>query len=241
MFHDQLARHFLVIVHDVAPPFLGSLQQISAQLRPLIGNLAVGAVVPCWHGTQLSSSDAPFIGHTRTAYSEVLLHGYMHHSARAWGPVALLTSQANEFTDLTPSAAVRRIQAGQADIANCLGVTVRGFVPPAWQSGPITPGLLAACGLSYQLGLTDLQTLNRAPRPLAVWSWDCGRFAALGLAGEALGTLRHLQQPTALPCIVLHPRDLQRGYLDRALHLVRKLLSSGWQPITPGALVDQRF
>jgi hypothetical protein len=238
LLHHHTARQFLIIVHDVAPPFLGLLQQISTQLRSLVGNAVAGAVVPCWHGTPLSSSDEPFICHVKEAYGELLLHGYTHYSAHAQGPVAYLTEQANEFTSLTPISATRRIQAGQSDMKHYLGVPVHGFVPPAWQFGPITPALLKTCGLTYQLGFYSLQAAGCITQPLAVWSWDCGRFRALGLAGDALGTLHHVLFPNAMPCIVLHPRDVERGFLEHALSIIRRLLAAGWQPILPGNILE---
>lgn len=233
------AGRFLVIVHDLTPHTLALSRHIISQIQTLIGNAVAGAVVPCWQGNRIASDDGSFIKHVSEAYGELLLHGYTHYVAHAWTPVALLTAQANEFTGLTPAAAMQRLSAGQIAMAEHFGVATRGFVPPAWQPGPITPTLLKACGLTYLLGLDHMQMVDSGRQPLAVSSWDCGRFRALGLVGEALGAAQFLLRPSALPCIVLHPRDIERGYAVRALHLIRRLLANGWLPILPGELADR--
>ena len=230
---------FLVIVHDLAPHTLALSQHIISQIQTLIGTVVAGAVVPCWQGNRISSDHGSFIKHVAEAYGELLLHGYTHCVAHAWTPVALLTAQANEFTGLTRPAAMQRLIAGQIAMAEHFGVAARGFVPPAWQPGPITPALLKACGLTYLLGLSHMQTVGSGRQPLAVSSWDCGRFQPLGLVGEALGAAQFLLRPSAIPCIVLHPRDIERGYAVRALHLIRRLLANDWLPILPGELVER--
>jgi hypothetical protein len=114
---------------------------------------------------------------------------------------------------------------------------IRGFVAPAWQPGPVTPALLNSCGLDYALGFWSLDCAGTR-LPLAVWSWDCGNIAALGLAGEALGWLRRALRPDAVPCVVLHPRDVTRGYLARALNLIRRLQTAGLRPVLPATFLS---
>lgn len=238
----QIRSSFMVVVHDVAPPFLSTLCHIMRQLHPLVGGAVAGAVVPSWHGTQIVESSLT-VDHARGAYGELLLHGYTHHAARACGPIALLTAGANEFSALPRPEAASRIHQGQAALASCFGSPARGFVPPAWQPGSLTSALLAEAGISYQLGLRELRTAAGSTQPLAVWSWDCGRVAALGLAGECLGALQRAIWRGATPCVVLHPADLARGFLRRALDLVRQLLAEGLRPALPCNLaraVDSR-
>jgi predicted deacetylase len=229
-------RQFLVIVHDVAPQAFVPLQKIGDTLFPLLGTRVAAAIVPCWHGRQLTAYDTTFVQHVQTSYGELLLHGYSHHTNTS-GPVALLTKQANEFTRLTAVTALARIRQGLAILAEHFEGNVAGFVPPAWQAGPITLFLLQQCGLAYQMGLSALTAIDTLPQPLAVVSWDCGRFAALGLIGEAVAALQYFLNPAAIPCIVIHPRDVERGFLVRAVHLIRHLLATGWQPVLPGQYI----
>ena len=67
--------------------------------------------------------------------------------------------------------------------------------------------------------------------PLAVYSWDWGRLAFLGYAGELFGRIR-LRLHSALPCIVLHPCDASRNFLSLALAVIDCLLHDGFSPAT---------
>lgn len=233
---------FLVIVHDVAPPFIGTLCHIVMQLRALVGSAVAGAVVPCWHGAPIAE-DTLTVDHARTSYGELLLHGYTHHASSAHGPIGLLTGGANEFSALPPDAATSRVRQGQAALVRCFGRPAGGFVPPAWQAGSLTSARLAESGIAYQLGLRELRTATGGRQPLAVWSWDCGRVAALGLAGECVGALQRAIWRGATPCVVLHPADMARGFVGRALDLVQRLLAEGLRPVLPCELaraIDER-
>src|SRR5688572_24280932 len=95
-------RTFLVVVHDVAPPFEGALRTITRELRPLVSGAVAGAVVPQWHGSGRAGWRSPFVDYVRSSFGEVLLHGLTHHALRPSGVVGLLTACADEFGALTP-------------------------------------------------------------------------------------------------------------------------------------------
>jgi hypothetical protein len=236
--HNNPATHlphrtFLVVVHDVAPLFLGALRTITRELRRLVNGAIAGAVVPHWHGAAFPDWRPRFAEYVRASFGEVLLHGHTHHAPQSNGLVGLLTDGADEFGALTPVEASQRLRLGRALLVENLGVPVRGFVAPAWQPGPVSPSVLRDCALDYRLGFWGLWPVHSAALPLAVWSWDCGRAAAAGLAGEALGRARLSLRPAAIPCVVLHPRDVARGYLVRALRLIERFLGAGWRPVLP--------
>lgn len=231
--HDRV---YLVIVHDVAPPFVESLRTITRALDPLVGRQVAGAVVPCWHGWAHIDADATFRAYIQATFGEVLLHGFTHRAPTPRGAVAALTDGADEFGGLTAAAAGDRLRCGYTVLNAHIGLPIRGFVPPAWRPGPVTPALLMACGLEYALGLWRFRDTRQGGLPLAVSSWDCGRIAALGLAGEALGILRRAITPAALPCIVLHPCDVARGYLPRALRQIQRLRAAGYRAALPAEL-----
>ena len=62
---------------------------------------------------------------------------------------------------------------------------------------------------------------------LATYSWDCGRFGCIGHLGNTIGRALSLF-PRRLPCVVIHPADVARGFLEQALSLIDSLMR--WSP-----------
>lgn len=225
---------FLVVVHDVTTGFRSPVTHMLQALDPLVGTNVAAAVVPRWHGQ--SGVDANLSALIETRCGEVLLHGCTHRTACWWHPLALLTNRANEFSRLPLPIALIRIRVGRALLQRWFDAPITGFVPPAWQMGPLTPAALAQCGLHYGLCWSSRVMGTGQRQPLATWSWDAGRVAVAGLLGEWAGAARVWLTRSAIPCVVLHPADVARGYLARALALVRWLLASGRKPVLPGQL-----
>ncbi len=223
---------FHVVVHDVTPQLIEPLTTILDQLAPLVQRAVAAAVVPCWHGQPWDGAACPVAGLIKARCGEVLLHGYTHRRTHYRGAVSLLTGGADEFAGLPAAVAAERLRRGQAALRDLFGAPTAGFVPPAWMPGPVTPGLLAACGLQYSVGFSGIVSAVGARLPLATWSWDLGRCAWAGYLGEAAGVLAFATRRGAIPCIVLHPADVARGYLPHGLHLVRALLAAGRRPAT---------
>ncbi len=231
---------FHVVIHDVTPQLCAPLDAVVRQLQPLVGQNISAAIVPCWHGeplTRLISSDPSglpdatrFVDWVKSEFDEILLHGYTHCRIGNGGPVGLLTRKANEFTGISAAVAMERLRSGQAIITECFGEPAAGFVPPAWQWGPITPEILRECGFRYGVGLAGIYHTDGSRIPLATWSWDAGVFAPLGYAGEALGAAMFKLKKEATPCIVLHPLDIERGFVKRGARVVERLLAEGKRP-----------
>jgi predicted deacetylase len=221
---------FHILLHDVTPQLQAPIAAIVEQLRPLVGNQMMAAVVPCWHGERLKRSAHAFIKFVRANFSEALLHGYTHQTGNG-GPVGWLTGNANEFTGLCADDALGRLGCGQTVFLEIFGQPARGFVAPAWQRGSITDQVLAGAGIRYNVGLTGVETVDGHRIPLSTWSWDAGRIAALGYVGEAIGSVMAAARPGAAPCVVFHPSDVERGFLPRGIRLVKKLLAEGRKPI----------
>ena len=102
--------------------------------------------------------------------------------------------------------------------------------------------LLTACGLRYYLGWKQLQGFagacaGRTIR-LSTFVWDVAPMRGAGYVGEALGHALRFR-PRTVPAIALHPRDVDQGYLPRALRVTRKLLARGWRPATAEALLQR--
>ncbi len=225
---------FIVVIHDVADPFTSSVMTILKSLAPLVQRTVAVAVVPCWHGRTSLRYESAFHTYLREQCGEILLHGYTHQCRYLAHPLAMLTGNANEFSGLSRIDAYMRLKMGKMMLARWFDPPIHGFVPPAWQYGRLDRDLLGASGLSYGLRFFHLEPVYGPHLPLATWSWDTGRIAALGLLGELVGQVGQILHPDRLPCIVLHPADIQRGFLTRGLRLVQNLLNAGYCPVLPG-------
>jgi predicted deacetylase len=227
---------FVVIIHDVAPAFLPRLEKIAEVLTPRLGRQLSGAVVPCWHGRPIEVSEAKdgFVRFVAETFGEILQHGYTHRQDRP-GVVSLFTGRADELAGLPREEVRSRLSLGRELLGRALGVEATGFVPPAWQIGRATAAAIATCGFHYIATFSAIRTAVGQKVPLAVWSWDWGICAPLGRIGQRFGDVYSRLHPATLPCVVVHPADLDRGYLPRALEVVDRLLASGR---TPGLLSD---
>jgi predicted deacetylase len=224
---------FFTIVHDVAPVFQREISTILRLLAPLVGRQVGAALVPCWHATAL---DLDFIRRADRDFGELLIHGLTHRrSAPRGGPRAWLTRGADEFGGLDCNRACARVRQARRIMVGVLGRETGGFVPPAWQMGALSPAALARSGIRYCLGMRNLILCESgSTQRLATWSWDAGRWAWAGYAGHALGVAARVIDRAAVPCVVVHPADLARGFVPCALALIRNLLAHGLRPVLPG-------
>jgi predicted deacetylase len=223
---------FFVVLHDVAPPFVGELSAILDELRPYVGNQVSAGVVPCWHGEPICGPERrAFVRFCEERFGEILLHGFEHRRRRGNGLLSALTGSANELGGLSFTQALAKIVDGHDRLTRLFGQAPAGFVPPAWDRGPTTLRMLRACGLDYAIGMTAIER-HGAPRiPLATWSWDSGRYASLGHIGHALGHVMHAARPHAVPCVAFHPADVGRRFVAQGARLVASLVAGGRKPV----------
>ena len=239
-------RPFLLCIHDATPAHARQTHAMLADLAPLVGRrLAVG-VVPDWHGQWPLAAHADYCRLVRDGAEELLLHGYFHRRARGRGAVSLLAEASDEMNGLDRDETRRAIERGQRAFADVFGAPARTFLAPAWQRGHVRvdgapAGVRAAgvraAGIEHVLGFFSATSSTGRTLPLATWTWDCGRWAALGHAGHALGWLsRSLTR--GVPTLALHPRDLERGFWPRIVRLTTRLLDAGYEPTTPSRLLE---
>jgi len=227
---DRFRQYLHVAVHDIAPCYRNQLEIIKQQLQPLLGSRFSGAIVTCWRGQPITECRWLCDGFLQQI-EEPLLHGFSHYNSGGFGLTALLTSRSDEFSQLSMTAAEQRIASARKLLSEVISKPVLGFVPPAWQKGPVTMAMLAKLGLRYCVGMHGVDFHNSSRIPLVTWSWDCGSVAALAYAGELYGLLTATFRHTALPTVVIHPLDVNRGFLPRALRRIKSLLDKGCQPV----------
>lgn len=227
-------KPFLVVVHDVCPVFEQGVIAITHALKSRIGRKIAAAVVPNWHGQAID--DGQFCETVMDHFGEILLHGWTHQRDRAGGAVSFVTQQSDEFSGLRTDAALQRLKLGQERLSRLFNRRVAGFVPPAWQRGPIRPDILQQSGLEYLMGYRTIQWAQGHSIPLSTLTWDVGRFAALGVVAEWIGRTFYRHFPNSLACLAIHPIDVLRGYLPRIVQIVDQLTAAGGIPVLPGNL-----
>ncbi len=223
----MLNKPMLISVHDVMPQWERELFCLFDSLAHLDGKVISVAVVP---GIFQTRRDARLIEAIRERQFDIALHGYTHQGHNYMDPVTYLTSGSNEMSGRRLSDALTRIAQGQQRLHELFGEPARVFVPPAWQMGPLHLNALNRFGISHVMGLTHMQFATSKTAPLSTWSWDCGRFKSIGWLGEGFGHLR-FWTTRSTPCVVLHPRDVQRGFLNRSLQLIQGLMARGYHPV----------
>jgi hypothetical protein len=227
---------FAIVVHDVAPGFERHVERIASALGAALTARASVAVVPCWHGRAWSRADAPLVRRVNEGFGDLLQHGCTHSQARP-GLVSWLTCGANEHHGLSRDEIRRRVGRGRAILRRVFGRDVSGFVAPAWVAGRATLDDLACAGMAGVAGFWSIQGANFEPIPLATWSWDWGRFRSLGRAGQCAADLIHRLWPAALPCVVIHPADVDRGFLWNVRRVIDRLEGEGRRPVLISELV----
>ncbi len=229
---------FAVIVHDVAPGHLVALQRIDDALQGLLGRTYSLGVVPACDESEIASSNSAFRNHCNNSGEEILLHGYTHRN-QFGGPLSWLVRQADEFTRMPADQACARVRRGKEVLEQILEAEVNGFVPPAWQFGPLTMQLLAENGISYRCGFRKIEDVKGRSVSLATVSWDLSFMRETGYLGELCGTVLHKFNRSYVPVIVLHPDDVPRGFLVRATRMIQAFLSAGGRPVTCGQLLNE--
>ncbi|HEY3592317.1 MAG TPA: polysaccharide deacetylase family protein, partial [Polyangiaceae bacterium] len=138
-----------VSLHDVSPAFEADVDA-ALELAGEYGTKAALLVVPNFHGEWPLLDHPAFVARLRdlaAAGHEIYLHGFYHQSRPRMSPelasrglaARLLWHAAQrgvsnheaEFSDLTPDEAAQRLDEG-ARVLGQAGLTIAGFVPPAW-------------------------------------------------------------------------------------------------------------
>jgi len=227
----NVSKSFCVMLHDVAPLYAEHVATFTRSMAPLVGNAMSAAVVPCWGGVPLQERDRPFLDRVRDEYANILLHGYEHFRPAGGGLVSKIADGKDEMNGLDAAETDRRLAAGQEIFTRWLGQPATGFIAPTYKTGLATPERLARFGIHYTVGYRQVVTSTGDRLLLATWVWDVSPIRVLCHAGYRLGQLQYRFCKRALPCVVLHPLDLERGFLPQIEQTVRMLLDAGRRPV----------
>lgn len=228
---ELIAGSFYVAFHDIAPRFARQIDIMADALMPLLGRQWSAAVVPGWHGDRLTPEDRPFLESVQERFGEILLHGFSHRRDTGRGLVSAITGGQDEFNGLSLEETADKLRDGQVVIKEFFGAPARGFIAPTFQRGRLTPALLREHGMEFLVGYRCIDFADQTRVPIATWCWDVGDPRPLCVAGDWYGHLRMRLYRNLIPCLALHPADIDRGFLPRIVRLIESLREQEREPI----------
>lgn len=155
-----------VSLHDVSPAWANEVD-VALEMAHARGAKPALLVVPDYHGRAPLLEHPAFCKRLRELEAcghEIYLHGYYHQS-RAWdaqgaarsGTAArarylfaqkVVSGGEAEFSDVSHAEALERLDEGERVLREA-GLTIRGFVAPAWSMPTWVRGLLGERGYSF--------------------------------------------------------------------------------------------
>ena len=221
-------NRFVVCVHDVMPQNQNNLQTIFNTLQRLIPfQYSVAVVAQPWVDEPAASRD--WLSQSVSQAGEVLFHGLTHQRQKSLDPFSVLVNHSDEFRRLNANQTAKNIQTGVNLLAQLTSQPITGFAPPAWCTGLVDSSVLRQHNLNYLTRYFEIVTADDDRIRTNTWSWDCGRYRWMGYVGEYSGRVFSLRN--SIPQIVLHPADVDRGFLPFAVCRIEKLLAAGAQPV----------
>ena len=227
----------VVSIHDVCPATRIRAEQILADLRSAGVSRVSLLVVPDHHHCGLVNESSAFAGWLRDACAEgneAVLHGYFHlrENRAADGLLTRLitrsyTAGEGEFLDLEYPGARELLLRGRAAVEAC-GVSVNGFIAPAWLLGAEAERAVREAGFQYTTRIatvSDLVTGTVHRSRSLVWSVRAGWRRTCSLAWNALLFQKTLRHPLAR--LGIHPPDWDHPRIRRqVLEIVAKAVAA---------------
>ena len=235
-------RSLVVSIHDVCPATWKRAEQILADLKPAGVSCVSLLVVPDHHHRGPVNENPAFAEWLRDACAqgnEAVLHGYFHlRKNRATdGPLTRLitrsyTAGEGEFLDLKYSEARQLLDRGRAAVEAC-GVSVSGFIAPAWLLGAEAERAVCDAGFQYTTRIatvSDFRTGAVHRSRSQVWSVRAGWRWACSLAWNSLLFQKTLRHPLAR--IGIHPPDWEHPRIRKQILRITGKALAGRDPMT---------
>ena len=204
----------LVSIHDVSPKFMGEIDRLVSVVEAHTGSGCFAMlVVPDFWGEAPIARDRAFQRRLRAwadAGVEMFVHGWSHRDPAPSGLGARhMTAGEGEFSALDRTEALRRMAEGRAVVEDAIGVSVAGFVAPAWLYSHYARDALAEAGFALAEDHMRVwhppsgRTLSRAP--VITWATRTPLRKASSLFAAA--ALRRLLGPLPAVRLAVHPAD----------------------------------
>lgn len=224
-----------VSIHDVSPAFCKEVD-LALEVAHAHGVRPALLVVPDFHGRAKLSDSPTFCERLRELEAEgheIYLHGY-YHRARAWDEHGKertregwsgIASRARylfaqkvvsggeaEFSDVSREEARKRLDDGERMLREA-GLTIRGFVAPAWSMPPWVLSLLAERGYSFTEDHTRVyDPASRRSRASVVLNY-ASRTPSRLLSSVAWCRVARPARRLLPARIAIHPADMRYALL----------------------------
>ncbi len=226
-----------VSIHDVSPAWEREVE-LALEMTRDAGVRAALLVVPNFHGRAPLSEHPRFAERLRQLQAEgheIYLHGYFHRAGRAFDlgapPVRSEPSGASlsarvrhafaqkvvsageaEFSDVSPEQAVERLTHGEQMLADA-GLTIQGFVAPAWSMPAWVLGLLSKRGYRFTEDHTRVYDPARGTSRASVVLNYASRTPARLFSSVAYCRMARPARRFLPARIALHPADMRFALL----------------------------
>lgn len=232
-----------VSIHDVSPAWEREVDVALAMARDF-GVRPALLVVPDFHGKARLDAHPAYVERLRELERdghEIFLHGFYHRSrteteapkdlapaprvvasrslverARHGFAQRVVSASEAEFSDVSRDEAIARLDAGEA-MFKALGLTIRGFVAPAWSMPKWVRDLLGARG--YRFTEDHLEIFNPAAgvrRPSVVFNY-ASRTPSRLFSSVAWCRLARPGRRLMPARIAIHPADMRYALLRSEL------------------------
>ena len=223
-----------VSIHDVSPAWRNEVE-LALEAAHRHGVRPALLVVPDFHGRAPLSASPEYCERLRALQAEgheIYLHGY-YHRARTWTEHASVDTAARsgiasrarylfaqkvvsggeaEFSDVSHEEALKRLDEGERVLRDA-GLTIRGFVAPAWSMPPWVLKLLGERGYSFTEDHTRVyDPANKRSRASVVLNY-ASRTPSRLLSSVAWCRLARPARRVLPARIAIHPADMRYALL----------------------------
>jgi predicted deacetylase len=206
-----------VSIHDVSPAWAREVD-VALGMAHEHGVKPALLVVPDYHGRAKLSEDSAFCARLRALEAdghEIFLHGYFHR-AEGGGFFAqrVVSAGEAEFSDVSRAEAERRLDDGEKMLRDA-GLTIRGFVPPAWSMPRWVHGVLANRGYAFTEDHVRIYAPKSGTSRASLVLNFASRTPARLLSSAAWCRLARPARRLLPTRIAIHPADMRFALLRR--------------------------
>lgn len=235
-----------VSIHDVSPAWEAEID-LALEACHAVGAKPALLVVPNFHGRSPLAEEPRFAEKLRRLQSdghEIFLHGFFHRSGfgdasqrtdagkfQKFFAQKIVSAGEAEFSDVSRDEAMKRLDQGESVLKEA-GLSIDGFVAPAWSMPKWLVPMLAERGLRFTEDHTHVYDPVDARAKASLVLNYASRTPARLLSSVAYCRLARPLRRLVPARVAIHPGDMRMNLLR---HEVKNLLAWAKDDIVPRA------